>query len=204
MVVLGLWAIGSGGRGVVIVLESAWVVIALRCWSSRTIWRLATPFSIWRFLVMAAQLPTTFFGRRGHDDLQLRHQVRAKSRSQTLAPCGPARQLPLRPRSLRAGGRPTFLTASAPLRTTLRCSSRGATPSSRSMARKVQTSTWLHRDASMHGASAESRRSVPAASRRMVGHWGIPMMTRSPTFSPAPALCIDACASSAPRWHRAG
>ena len=31
-----LWAIGSGGRGVVIVLESAWMVIALGCWSSRT------------------------------------------------------------------------------------------------------------------------------------------------------------------------
>ena len=37
-IVLGmvLWAIGSGGRGVVIVLESAWMVIALGCWSSRT------------------------------------------------------------------------------------------------------------------------------------------------------------------------
>ena len=33
---MGLWAIGSGGRGVVIVLESAWMVIALGCWSSRT------------------------------------------------------------------------------------------------------------------------------------------------------------------------
>ena len=36
LVVLGLWAIGSGGRGVVIVLESAWMVTALGCWSSRT------------------------------------------------------------------------------------------------------------------------------------------------------------------------
>ena len=37
-IVLGmvLWAIGSGGRGVVIVLESARMVIALGCWSSRT------------------------------------------------------------------------------------------------------------------------------------------------------------------------
>ena len=39
LVVLGLWAIGSGGREVVIVLDSAWMVIALGCWSSRTIWR---------------------------------------------------------------------------------------------------------------------------------------------------------------------
>ena len=36
LVVLGLWDIGSGGRGVVIVLESARMVIALGCWSSRT------------------------------------------------------------------------------------------------------------------------------------------------------------------------
>ena len=36
LVVLGLWAIGSGGRGVVIVLESARMVIPLGCWSSRT------------------------------------------------------------------------------------------------------------------------------------------------------------------------
>ena len=33
---IGTWAIGSGGRGVVIVLESTWMVIALGCWSSRT------------------------------------------------------------------------------------------------------------------------------------------------------------------------